>query len=322
MKNAVQIKMIEHHELGMIRPLFKQVFGTDLSDPMLAWKYGQGRGKSYGSFAPDGTLLAHCGILYRDVLADGRHRRIAQLGDLMALPGRYGGLSRSKSPFALLIQRVLDDLPDEHNPDALAFGFPSDRAMRLGEHLGLFASIDRMYELTFVSAPVPRRPDRCTLLEPTDRRFKALADRLWRKMADGLGADLVGIRDARYLLQRYFQHPQHSYSCHLVTSRWFGSPLGLLITRMQGDQCELLDIIAPPNGMHRLLLAARQHMPSWGAQAITLWLTEHHTAALQSQASGATPLEFRIMANPHSSRGDYRRFADRWWLTGGDTDYH
>jgi len=217
---------------------------------------------------------------------------------------------------------VLDDLPDVQNPDALAFGFPSDRAMRLGEHLGLFASIDRMYELTFVPASASRRSDRCILLESTDCRFKTFADRLWRKMADSLGTDLVGIRDGSYLLQRYFQHPQHSYGCHLVTSRWFGSPLGLLITRMQGEQCELLDIIAPPDNMSRLLLAARQQMPSWGAQTITLWLTEHHAAALQSQASGTTPLEFRIMANPFSSRGDCRRFAGRWWLTSGDTDYH
>lgn len=318
----MQIRIIEFHELDLIRPLFRQVFGTDISGPMLVWKYGQGRGRSYGAFASDGTLLAHCGVFYRDVLAEGELRRIGQLGDLMALPGRYGGLSRSKSPFALLIQQVLDDLPGEDNPDGLAFGFPSDRAMRLGEHLGLFASIDRMYELTFTPTPASWRSDRCTLLEPTDRRFSLIADRLWQKMADSLGKDLTGIRDAGYLLQRYFQHPQHNYNCCLVTSRWLGSSLGLLITRMQGDRCELLDIIAPPGTIHRVLQAARQRMSSWGAQAITLWLTEQHAAALQSHASGVTPLEFRIMANPFSTGGDYRRFAGRWWLTSGDTDYH
>ena len=83
----------------------------------------------------------------------------------MALPGRYGGLSRKSSPFAALIQQVLADLPGDGNPGGLAFGFPSDRAMRLGEHLGLFSSIDRIRQLAFVPLP-PSRTSRCRNLQP------------------------------------------------------------------------------------------------------------------------------------------------------------
>lgn len=318
----MQIREIPIDECSLIRPLFRQVFSTDISEPMLAWKYGEGAGRSYGAFASDGRLLAHCGVFFRFVLADGQQRRIAQLGDLMALPGRYGGLSRGSSPFALLIQQVLADLPDRANPDGLAFGFPSDRAMRLGEHLGLFTAIDQMYELTFTPLPRQWHTGRCVAIDPSGSTFTATADRLWQQMAADLGSDLVGVRDAAYLRHRYFRHPGISYSCQLITSRWLGRPLGLLILRHDGEQCELLDMVAPRSAMSCLVQAARRQMAAWGAATMKMWLTERHAELLRSQAETVNRLEFRIMANPFSSADHPERFAGRWWLTSGDTDYH
>lgn len=318
---SLQVREIRFQELGLIRPLFGRVFKTDLPDTMLAWKYGDGRGRSYGAFTEEGELLAHCGVFYRQTLAEGVSCRIAQLGDLMALPGRHGGVSRSRSPFALLIQQVLADLPAADNPDALAFGFPSDRAMRLGEHLGLFSAIDRVWELQFSPLPLGTGADHCSELDLADSGVVRTADRLWQQMADDLGNDLIGVRDGCYLRRRYGSHPQHRYRCHLIRSRWLRRPLGLLVTRLDGEQCELLDLVAPRPAMQRLLVAARQQLASWGAAAMKLWLTERHAALLQQQADHAAPLEFRIMANPFSSGARPERFASRWWLTGGDTDY-
>lgn len=318
---SVQVREIGFQELGLIRPLFSRVFKADLPDSLLAWKYGDGRGRSYGAFTEEGELVAHCGLFYRQTLAEGVFCRIAQLGDLMALPGRHGGVSRGRSPFALLIQQVLADLPAADNPDALAFGFPSDRAMRLGEHLGLFAAIDQVWELQFSPLPLRSGADHCSELDPADRSATRIADRLWRQMAKDLGGDLIGVRDGSYLRHRYGSHPQYRYRLHLVCSRWLRRPVGLLVTRLDGEQCELLDLIAPRPAMERLLVAARQQLASWGGTTLKLWLTGRHAALLQHQADHAVPLEFRIMANPFSSGNRPQRFAGRWWLTSGDTDY-
>lgn len=316
-----QVREIPFAELPLIRPLFCRIFKTDISEEMLAWKYGDGRGRSYGIFTAAGELLAHCGIFYRQALAEGSPCRIAQLGDLMALPGRYGGVSRTRSPFALLIGKVLADLPDAANPDGLAFGFPSDRAMRLGEHLGLFSAIDRVWELQFSALPRDRGGDRCLELDFDGSNFIHSADSLWDSMAADLGNDLIGVRDGCYLRHRYGSHPRHRYQCHLVRSGWLRRPLGILVTRLDGEQCELLDLVAPRSNMKRLLVAARRQLPAWGVTTIKLWLTERHAAQIQRHADHVAPLEFRIMANPFSSGNRPQRFANRWWLTGGDTDY-
>lgn len=319
MKN--EVREIAPADLHLIRPLFRQVFKTDITDAMLDWKYGEGLGRAYGYFNDAGELLVHCGLSYRRVLADGQPRRIAHMGDLMAASGRHGGLGRA-SAFAHVIRRMLDDIPDEHNPDGLAFGFPSDRAMRLGEQMGLFASIDQMRQLTF--GPLPRRwsADRLVMVTTPDSSFCKLADQLWQGMAEELGEGLVVIRDADYLAFRYFSHPSLRYACHLVKPWWGGQALGIVITRCEGRQCELVDLIAPPAAVGRLIKAVRQHLAGWGVDALTLWLTERHAAAVEGQAQSNDRLELRIMANPFSSGGQPERFANRWWLTSGDTDYH
>jgi hypothetical protein len=314
---------IPFRDISKITPLFQQVFNSTLSPEMLAWKYDQGRGRSYGYFSASGELLAHCGIFYRTVLAEGKVRRIAQLGDLMARPGKHGGLSRSSSPFAVLIRRVLDDVPGGDNPDALAFGFPSERAMRVGEHLGLFASIDQMRQLVFEELPGQWYSDRCLPVGIPDAAFMRTAGRLWQQMADALGGGLLGVRDGGYLVQRYFNHPLFKYTCYSIRPWWGGMPFGIVVIRsIDEQQCELMDVIAAPGCMPGIVRAVRRQMGVWGCRQLLFWTTDRHAGLLQDQASRTDRLEFRIMANPFSSAGNPERFAGRWWLTSGDTDYH
>lgn len=319
---TLKVKVMHSPETALMQDLFRKVYGNEISQAMLEWKYGGDRGTSYGVFAEDGVLLAHCGVFHRTVLAEGKRYRIGQLGDLMALPGRHGGLSRLGSPFSALIQHLLAELPGGNNPDGLAFGFPSDRAMRLGERLGLFAPIDRMCQLVFTPLPPSWKADRCIPLSPADSRFSGIIDKLWCAMAEAFGNDLIGVRDAEYLIQRYARHPVYTYNLHLIVSRWLGTPLGVLVTRIDAGACELLDIIAPPATISRLLQAARRQLADWGAQSMTAWLTERHARTFEPLAQSCNPLEIRIMANPFSSEGTPGRFAHRWWLTSGDTDYH
>lgn len=317
-----QIRILPEHELCLIKPLFLRVFDVELPDGMMAWKYGGGHGRSYAMFSENGELLVHCGVFFRMVLADGTLQRISQLGDLMAQPGRHGGLVRSGSPFAQLIQKVLDDLADTQNPDALAFGFPSERAMRLGEHLGLFTPIDQICQLTFDPLPDRRFAERLVPVAELDAKSGEMISHLWQEMAEVLGQDLIGVRDANYLEWRYFRHPRFRYACHFVKSWWGGRPLGAIVTRSDGGQCELMEMIAAPSNMPRLLLAARRLAAHSGGTALQIWLTERHAAHFAEQARSNERLELKIMANPFSSGGNPRRFAGRWWLTSGDTDYH
>lgn len=305
-----------------LREGFQQVFNSQISPEFLHWKYGEGRGHSWGAFADDGTLLAHCGVVYRDVLAEGVPRRIGQLCDLLATPARSDGLSRKHSAFFLLLEAVLASAPDvRDNPDGLCFGFPSERAMRLSERLGLCVYIDQVYEFRLPAVSAPRGSWwTVRQAQANSRGFATGVNRLWRVMAEELSAGLVGVRDAAYLHHRYVSHPEHGYELHWVGPCW-GRSVACAVLRRQDVSVELMDLVGRVEDMPRVVEALQRHLPRLGGNALTMWVTKGQLHRFpQALADQAVALQFRVMANPHSP-GHGLYFADRWWLTSGDTDY-
>lgn len=308
-------------EVELIRPLFDEVFGQNVSPELLHWKYGEGRGTSWAGWDHEGNLFIHCGLSYRSCLVGGRPQRVVQLVDLMASPRMHGGLSRKQSPFYRLIAPLLVTLDTADNPGAWAFGFPSDRAMRLGEYLGVFRTIDRVHELMFT--PESRRSTGYSLVRLLDlsgHNGKVL-QRLWQKMASDLTEGVVGIRDPAYLQQRYLNHPEKQYEIYLVRSHWLRKPLGGIVILRDGESVELMDIIGSLHHIPRIVQAAREWLYEINGRKLKLWLASTHVDLLSDQAETTEPLEFRIMANPFTPAEELQRFDQCWWLTSGDTDY-
>ena len=146
------IRRLADEELNLLPPVFAHAFGQPIGLDVLRWKYATGLGESWLAQAVDGRPLMHCGLLFRDVRFAGHSARLAQLVDLAAGADKTG-LVRRNGPFSRLMQHILDRLPRADNPHGLALGFPSGRAMRLGEHLGVYQSVDQLYDLRFVPAP-------------------------------------------------------------------------------------------------------------------------------------------------------------------------
>lgn len=304
-----------------ICPLFNEVFGHGISPALLHWKYGEGRGTSWVGWDADGLPLVHCGLFYRTTLVGGRCQQVAQLVDLMASPRAHGGISRKKAPFYLLIKPLLASIETSDNPGAWALGFPSDRAMRLGERLGVFKTIDQLYELTFAPRPHRLARYRFVRLKDLSGALEPVLRHLWEQMAADLRNGIVGTRDPAYLRQRYLDHPEKKYELYLVQSPWLRRGLGVCVVCRDGASVELMDIIAPFKSVPQIVRAAREWLYSIKGQHLKLWLTSSHSGLLADQAVSVVPLEFRIMANPMTPAEELQRFDHRWWLTSGDTDY-
>lgn len=315
-----RIRLTAAADMPQVLILFEEAFRHTISPAMLHWKYAEGRGQSWGAWDPDGRLLVHCGVFFRRALAAGRPVRAAQLGDLMASARKPSGLARQQSPFAGVIRELLAAQPCPENPDAICFGFPSDRAMRLGERIGVFTPIDRVFNLSFTPAAPEWHADTCAPLK-LDAQNSKILDRLWSVMAADLSKQLVGVRDTAYLRWRYLEHPEHHYQLLLVRSHWLKRPLGALVIRGEGGERELMDIIAPLNNIPRLLKASREWLGRTGGQRLNLWLSSTYATRFAVLADSCEVLEFRIMANPLGPAAILERFHEAWWLTSGDTDY-
>lgn len=314
------IRRLTDKQLHLLPPLFRSVFGVAVTPELLAWKYADGRGESWvADVAGEDTPILHCGLAFRDVLMAGDRCRAAQLVDLMAAPKR-AGLSREMSPFTVLMRQLLHGLARPDNPAAVAFGFPSGRAMRLGEHNGVYLAVDRWRALEF-GAVRGLLGSRLRLWRAADADDRVLADRLWQRMAKDFSLAVLGVRDAGYLVHRYCRHPEKKYVVWVVESRWRRVPLGLVVLGPGRGNHEILDLIGCREDMPEMLLAAQQWLHASGGQALNLMLTESFASQLAPFANNFSDTEFRIMANPDSPASTLAKLQGGWWLTGGDTDY-
>jgi len=117
--------------------LFSRAFGTVPPAGWHAWKYGSEglQGRAMGLWADDGRLVAHYAGFPRRMLWHGNPVEAIQIGDVMVAPEVRGLLSR-RGPFFQVCSAFFDQWVGPGRSFALAFGFPSDRAIRLGMALG------------------------------------------------------------------------------------------------------------------------------------------------------------------------------------------
>jgi len=312
------IRSLVDDELTLLQPLFESVFGAPISLELLQWKYAQERGTAW-TFWQEDALLLHCGVCWRDILLQGNTVRAAQLTDLMAAP-KQTGLSRRASPFAKLMHHLLTKIDGPDNPDAVAFGFPSGRAMRLGEHAGVYCSVDQWMGLEFL----PRRSawgSRTREIHTWTARDRAAVQTFWGAMRADLADFVVGVRDMAYVQHRYLQRPCQRYRLLMVESRWRRQPIGLLVMGPGREELELLDVICAWDAVPEALLAARHWLHEAQGRRLTMNLTRHFAERLSGLSDKCAPTEFKIMANPNSPQPVIEKLTQRWWLTGGDTDY-
>jgi hypothetical protein len=319
---ALATRVLETEQWPLLEHLYEQVFGHVLPRELTAWKYAPGRGLSVAVLdirdATKPQALAHCGLMFRDLLVQGRAARAAQITDLMVAPSARAGLARGGSPFAKAVALAFEQLggpANAGNPERIVYGFPSGRAMRLGERLHLFREVDQVHELHWAPRPGPL-PAR---LDGPDSA--AIVDALWETMRRDLGGSVVGVRDAQWFLPRYLEHPTRSYQVHVVRSRWWGYPQAVLATQTTAQGLELSDWVAPLRHTAMLLRAARALAAHQRAKLLHGWMTRRHLALMAPEAQAVSATEFRILARGDISADAFALQQNRWWLTPGDTDY-
>lgn len=307
-----------------MRALFAEVFGHAMSEHHWQWKYGEGRGAGIGVWrASDGQLVAQYGGISRPVLFFGQPTLACQPGDVMVSPHERGVLSR-KGPFFLAASTFMERELGDGASHLLAFGFPNDRAFRLPQRLGLYAECGTVQELIWPTETAKTNAwlwniDEISLRTPKE---KALADACWNGMAAGLKDSIVGVRDAAYLIHRYVEHPGKRYRIFAARHCFGLRPSGLFVLRVDdAGRCELLDIIAPLAVIPQLRRLALQSARDLHCDALFLWATKNIAPAF---GEGATVKDLPVVVpcNVWTPAPAPASLAGKWWLTGGDTDFH
>ena len=316
-----RIGRIDGHNSGAMRALFAEIFQHPMSEAHWQWKYGNDRGCAIGVWEGE-RLIAHYGGVARNIMYFGQPQSAAQSCDVMvALSGR-NTLSR-KGPLFLATATYLENQLGYGNPHLLGVGFPNVRAWKAPARRGLYGGpVGRMLELSWPATPGrPLSILAARSLDLSDADDRADADACWSAMRADLGDMIVGVRDAEALRHRYVAHPDKAYRIVVVHGPG-GRPLGLFVLNpgAQGG-CELLDLVGPLAAMPRLVEQARRAAASLGASRMFCWVVDNILSHFEGDAQ-VHDIEVFVPANAWTAGPPIDHLIGKWWLTGGDTDFH
>lgn len=320
-------------EAPEVRGLFAEVFGQPMSDGLWRWKYAHGRGLATGTRSQEGRLLAHYGGTGRTLRLAGQDWPAVQLGDVMVIDHARGVLSRN-GPFATAANAFLKQLEGPEAPFALGFGFPSMRHARLGEALGLYATVGEVLALEWPSQGLPAtfpwwsRRWATAPLDWTDPQTPGRLDALAQALRNDAQEYVLPHRDAPWWRHRFADHPDTPYRAWWVRHRVTRRTLGAVVLRpgaVAGAAWEVLDWIGPIRHMHTTMVAARAIAASAGAQALTGWFSAPVARQLLAAPSLADARSELACANcvtvARAPSLTLEMLHRPWWLTGGDTDF-
>ncbi len=307
-----------------MRSLFLEVFGHEMTEAYWQWKYGAGRGCGIGIWRADnGKLIAHYGGTTRPAFCFGRQIMAFQACDLMVSGSDRGSFSR-QGPVFLAAASFLENQLGFGAPHLLGIGFPNERAYRLPERLGLYTGcLGRIQEVTWSAHPMGWRSMLwdCQEVLPGNISMKPMLDSCWQDMLTGMDERVIGVRDADYLMLRYFQHPDKKYRVLLVRHRLNRARRGVIVLRaLDQDRFELLDIIAALSNIPALTGHAQSFAHAAGAKNISAWLVENILPCF-SNYDHIQDLGVLVPGNQWTKGPLNDSVQGRWWLTGGDTDF-
>lgn len=314
------VRATDSADAPAVLELFAHVFGERQSPDWFAWKYGAAGldGRACGLWDEDGRLIAHYAGFPRTLLWQGKPRAALQIGDLMVAPEARGLFTR-KGAFFHLASLVTAHWAGPGRPFALAFGFPQERALRLGERLGFYRGLGVIEMLRWPAQIMrPALLWRCEAVAAEG--LAEVADACWQTMRRENDALILGQRDADYLRRRYRLRPDAHYEYALLRPRAFGSP-ALAVWRRAGDMLRWVDFVGPRRALPHAIRTLQALAAQAGAAGVECWacpaLAERLAPGGARRVGAACQLTW---ASAAVGPVDAALFHAGWWM-GGDTDF-
>ena len=298
--------------------LFFSAFGHEMQPELWDWKYQDS--DIIGSIVRhEGQAIAFYGGAARAIHLFGDLVTAVQICDVMVHPKKRGLLTR-KGPFFMAATHFLEYFVGQTQVFPLAFGFPSEKAYRLGKHLGLYEKAGELIQVNW--PPLQAHPSLKVKLRPLSHYQSETIDQLWLEMSEDLKKQVAGVRDGRYIKRRYLQHPTHSYQLYQLSNRITGTPIGIMVLRITNDTIELVDIIAPLRNIKALIHSLRRLAWGLGVTKVYTWITEQNASLFKTDGSEVLPTGIIIPKNKWTLGISTDELLDSWWLMPGDTDFH
>ena len=307
-------------DLEALQLLFKESFKHEMLPTRWLWKY-QGATAWGTAVHRDGRLVGFYGGMPRPCVLKNEPIQAVQIGDVMVAPeersaGRSGPLMRASASY-------IDNMPDLYPGFAFAFGFPSERPMRLGVALGLYRPVESINEIVW-----PALPNKLSLLHrlqlidnATDPQCQEQIDVLWALMRHDFADYIIPVRDKDRWLYRYATHPEITYKLALISNELSSRPLAAVVMVEHSDFIELVDYVGGVEGVELAVEGARLFAHSLGKFSVKGWFSNAIVSLFQAQCSSMTKTGIEVPMNLRGKSKEQAVLPAPLWLMAGDTDF-
>ena len=309
--------------------LHEQVFGPGASEAWYRWKYlpgghgGKGNGAGSGVWH-EGQLIAHCGGIPRMLLRHGQPVSGVQIGDVM-VGAQWRGILTRRGPFFHASQAFYASHVGATGLGQIAFGFPSERHLRLAVTSRLLWSGGPIHALTWLlqtrPAPLSRWAWCWDELDPSHAGFDARIDAAWALMQARCGALTVGERRAAYVRWRFCDRPGRKSRFFALRRPWSRRPVGIAVLDLESPNAQWLDWIGRIDHIGTAARACQAQAAQAGAASLMAWTSPAVTQSLQNTGISDTTVTAWLGIPQASSLSEAELPGLNWWLMGGDTDF-
>ena len=323
---ALEIRPLRPEDAPELNRSFNEVFAAGaLERPPrspAAWSWAFERnpaGRRAFVALEAGPVVAHFAALPVRTLVAGGELVFAQGVDSFALPSHRG--AAGGSAFVRTARACFEAHGGSH--DALYYGWPSERAWRVGRHaLGYEAVRTQMALVRPLEASAAEPPSEVERLSSLDHQARWLFERCAGDFA------AAAVRDAAYLTWRFLEHPEIGYEL-LGLRDGDGILRGLAVySRGRAPFAELglvVDWLVPaaePEVGETLLRALVARAQRDGTSALATWLPEWSAWFGRFQEAGfrVHPTPWRLALATFTRRLDDAWLREAWWNTMADSD--
>ncbi len=301
---------------------FNRVFGLSRAISDWQWKYPSEPEGRWLMLACDerGTLLAHYGAVPVQLQTSTVLVRAGQIGDVFTVPETRHGLGAART----YIATVRAFFAEFGAPEKLAllYGFPGDRALRLGlKRLGYDQMVPRPVQVW--RRPTARRGRLFTGHGVRVGFDGPAADDLWRRAKHRYR--IAAVRDSAWLSRRFTGRPGVEY-VHLAARRG-RRDAALAVFRPTGDTLQWAELVWDGNEVGALAAlekAAVSMARARGASSIEMWLDGDDAAedafTRLGWGHGRHPAGLVMVARSFHPGIDVSTASDIWYVTMSDAD--
>lgn len=308
------------HDLPALKQLFQDAFHHQMSSARWNWKYQAAL--AWGTAVErEGRIVGFYGGMPRACVLKHRTLQTVQIGDVMVSPderhaGRSGPMMRSAASY-------IDNMPHLYAGFVFAFGFPSERHVRLGAALGLYQKVETIHEIAWAASPVRASIFNNVTLIPKQvfPAHKDAIEKLWDEMCQDFCDVVVPVRDYARWLYRYINHPEFNYQIILITKRFSKTPLAALVIIEHADHIELMDYLGGRSGIDIALNSARQWATRFGKTTVRGWFTSAIVPLFESGSTHVTATEIQVPINLRGRTKEQAVLPAPLWLMAGDSDF-